>query len=205
MCRRNKGGIWGSYGFAMRRWLWILGPLAAACVVAVVLVVVRGHGPSYVWSDEFDGPQGAAPNPRIWRFATGGAGWGNSELECYTDRRANAALDGHGHLVITARRDPGHRCADGTTNDYTSARLLTQHRKTFEYGHIRVRAKLPTAPGTWPAIWALGIDHDTAGWPNSGEIDIVEKVGSMPTIAHGTLHGPDPTGGPYSVTATTAE
>jgi beta-glucanase (GH16 family) len=172
-----------------------------------VVVVAGGVGlrvrldddrPHLVWSDEFSGPSGAAPNRAHWTFDTGGAGWGNGELECYTDSRANSALDGRGHLVITARSDPDHACSGGTTNAYTSARLTTADLQTVRYGHIRVRAQLPTAPGTWPAIWALGADHATVGWPRSGEIDIDEGFGSEPGVAIGSVHGPGAHGVPYS-------
>lgn len=175
-------------------------------IVAVATLAVLAGSAScsaqqkLVWSDEFDGPAGSPPDPRVWTPMTGGKGWGNQELECYTDARDNSALDGHGYLVISAREDKGHACADGATNDYTSARLSTQGLKTVEYGTISVRAKMPTGDGAWPAFWALGQNHDSAGWPASGEIDVTEVVGKQKNVTHGTLHGPTADGKPYSVT-----
>lgn len=133
-------------------------------------------------ADEFDGVAGAAPNRSIWRFDTGGGGWGNHELEVYTDSRRNAALDGAGNLVITARRE-----ADGT---FTSARLKTQGTYTTQYGRIEARIKIPRGRGIWPAFWMLGADIDTVGWPACGEIDIMENIGSEPITVHDTVHGP---------------
>ena len=156
-------------------------------------------GPRLIWQDNFDGPAGSAPSS-AWTTVTGGSGWGNSELECYTSARGNSELDGSGDLTITALHDPGHVCSDGQHNDYTSARLTTQGTKSFEYGHIEVRAKMPTGYGIWPAFWALGSDHDTSGWPASGEIDVTEVLGRQPQITHGSLHGPDASGQPYDVT-----
>lgn len=141
-----------------------------------------------VWSDEFDGPAGALPDPDNWVFETFGDGSGNNELQCYTEVPGNIATDGKGHLVITAIKQPGHRCVDGWTNDYTSARITTQGKHTFEYGRLEVRAKVPGGPGTWPAFWALGDDHDTVGWPRSGEIDVMEHVGHDPTEVSGAVH-----------------
>ncbi len=155
--------------------------------------------PKLIWSDNFDGPAGAAPGA-AWSNVSGGNGWGNGELECYTDARGNSELDGTGDLTIIALHDPGHVCSDGKRNDYTSARLTTQGRQTFTYGRIEVRAKMPTGYGVWPAFWALGVDHETTGWPGSGEIDVTEVLGRQPQVTHGSLHGPDSSGQPYDVT-----
>jgi len=178
--------------------------LLVAGVVATCLLA--GCGPSepsqrLVWSDEFDGSAGSAPDTHAWKAATGGDGWGNNELQCYTDSRGNSALDGHGHLVITALRDPGHTCDGGRRNDYTSARLTSQNLQSFMYGTLSVRAKMPTGAGIWPAFWALGRDHDTVGWPASGEIDVTEVVGSDGAVSHATLHGAKPDGSPYAITS----
>jgi beta-glucanase (GH16 family) len=171
---------------------------------SLLLVSMAGcsRGPTLVWSDEFAGPQGSPADSAVWAPMTGGKGWGNHELECYTDSRDNSALDGNGYLVISARAAKGHACVDGSTNDYTSARLSTQGRKTFEYGTLAVRAKMPTGDGAWPAFWALGEDHETAGWPASGEIDVTEVVGKQKNVTHGTLHGPTVDGKPFSVSGT---
>jgi len=133
-------------------------------------------------ADEFDGPAGSAPNPSIWRFDTGAGGWGNGELQTYTDSRRNSALDGAGNLVITARRE-----ADGS---YTSARLKTESTYTAQYGRIEARIRIPRGQGIWPAFWMLGADIGQVGWPACGEIDVMENVGYEPTVVHGTIHGP---------------
>lgn len=143
-----------------------------------------------VWSDEFSGPAGASPYGPTWQYALGGNGWGNQELQCYTDSPDNSVLDGHGELVLTARYDPGHACSDGARNDYTSARITTETLRSLQYGQVRVRALLPTASGVWPAIWALGVDSPQVGFPASGELDIAEVVGSTPELVYGTLHAP---------------
>lgn len=149
-----------------------------------------------VWGDEFDEPVGSPPNPEHWRFALGDgtaesiAGWGNNELELYTDDAANVATDGTGSLVITARAaEPGLACYYGPCN-YTSARLLTQGRYEVTYGRIEARIKVPSGAGLWPAFWMLGTDIDSVGWPKSGEIDVMASVGRQPNRLYGTLHGP---------------
>lgn len=146
--------------------------------------------PKLVWSDEFSGAQGTQPNPKVWNYEVGGKGWGNNELQCYTKAPGNVSTDGAGRLVITAIYQPKHRCVDYATNDYTSARITTQNKMTTKYGRLEVRAKIPSGVGTWPAFWALGNDHATAGWPRSGEIDVMEAIGKSPKLSLGTLHGP---------------
>ncbi|MFJ7286943.1 glycoside hydrolase family 16 protein [Curtobacterium sp. NPDC098951] len=133
-------------------------------------------------ADEFDGPAGSAPNSAVWRFDLGGGGWGNGELQTYTDSRRNAALDGAGNLVITARRE-----ADGS---FTSARLKTEGTTTAQYGRIEARIRIPRGQGIWPAFWMLGADIGSVGWPACGEIDVMENVGYEPAVVHGTVHGP---------------
>jgi beta-glucanase (GH16 family) len=142
-----------------------------------------------VWHDEFEGPAGAPPSAANWVFETGGGGFGNNELEYYTTRPTNVALDGHGMLSITARRESymGH--------DYTSARLKTQGKFEHRYGRYEARLRIPKGQGIWPAFWMLGSDIGTVSWPNCGEIDIMENVGKEPTLVHGTLHGPGYSGG----------
>ncbi|WP_444963651.1 glycoside hydrolase family 16 protein [Nocardiopsis sp. M1B1] len=135
-----------------------------------------------VWSDEFDGAAGSAPNPANWNHETGAHGWGNNELQNYTDSRANSALDGQGNLVITARQE-----ADGS---YTSARMTTQDKVEHAYGRIEARIQIPRGQGIWPAFWMLGSDFPDTPWPDSGEIDIMENVGYEPHMVHGTVHGP---------------
>jgi beta-glucanase (GH16 family) len=156
--------------------------------------------PELIWSDEFEGPAGALPNPSTWNFEVGGAGWGNNELECYTQVPGNVSTDGNGSLVITALYQPGHGCVDGSINDFTSARITTQNKYTTQYGRLEVRAKLPYGAGTWPAFWALGEPITEVGWPAAGEIDVMEVVGSQPTTVHGSLHGPTADGSPFFIT-----
>jgi beta-glucanase (GH16 family) len=138
--------------------------------------------PVLLAADEFDGPAGSAPNPGIWRYDLGAGGWGNAELQTYTDSRRNAALDGAGNLVITARRE-----ADGS---YSSARLKSESTYTAQYGRIEARIRIPRGQGIWPAFWMLGADIGQVGWPACGEIDVMENVGYEPRLVHGTVHGP---------------
>jgi beta-glucanase (GH16 family) len=155
------------------------------------------------WSDEFNQPAGSLPDPGVWKpeigdgFLNGLAGWGNGELEYYTGNPENVSTDGQGNLAITARKlEAGStlRCADGPCQ-YTSARLITWGRQEAEHGRIEARLKLPQGQGLWPAFWMLGSNLAQAGWPQSGEIDIVENIGREPKTAHGTLHGPGYSGG----------
>jgi beta-glucanase (GH16 family) len=138
--------------------------------------------------DEFSGTAGAPPDPGKWIHETGGGGWGNNELECYTSSTSNAHLDGLGDLLIVARRAPGTVCTDGNVNNYTSARL--DSRWSFQYGEIDVRAKMPTGQGIWPAFWAMGTNFPQVGWPSAGEMDFSEVIGKQPSIDHVAVHGP---------------
>jgi beta-glucanase (GH16 family) len=136
-----------------------------------------------VWSDEFNGAAGAAPDSSKWTYDLGASGWGNQELESYTDTRENSFLDGKGHLVIRALRT-----SDGK---YTSARLKTEGKFSTQYGRIEARIKLPRGQGIWPAFWMLGADIGSVGWPACGEVDIMENIGREPRLNHGSLHGPN--------------
>lgn len=151
-----------------------------------------------LWSDEFEGAEGAPPNPENWTYETGGGGWGNEELQYYTDTTDNASLDGDGNLVITARQiDPAStdlQCWYGPCT-HTSARLITQYKQEFQYGRIESRLRVPEGSGIWPALWMLGTDITEVGWPQTGEIDIMEFVGRTPHEIFGTLHGPGYNGG----------
>jgi len=150
-------------------------------------------GWTLVWSDEFSGPDGSAPDPSKWTYDTGGKGWGNTELECYTSRLQNAQING-GNLVITAQQENApFVCSDGSTNSYTSARLKTQGLFSQAYGRFEARIKVSAGQGMWPAFWMLGKDITTAGWPTCGEIDIMENIGKEPGTVHGSLHGPSTT------------
>lgn len=152
---------------------------------------------SLTWQDDFDGPAGATFDHAKWTTDLGGNGWGNQELEFYTADTANVALDGQGHLVITARAEPPtttNTCWYGRCR-YTSARLKTQGVFTQTYGRFEVRMKIPRGQGVWPAFWMLGSDIDTVGWPTCGEVDVMENIGREPNIVHGTVHGPGYSGG----------
>lgn len=141
-----------------------------------------------VWSDEFEGEAGELPDPSKWTFdlGTGEDGWGNQELQRYTNNPENVSLDGEGNLVITAIRDG---------NSFTSARIKTQGLFAQQYGRFEARLKTPFGPGLWPAFWLLGANVDTVGWPQCGEIDIMELRGQQPHIIHGSVHGPGYSGG----------
>ncbi|MFJ8887774.1 ricin-type beta-trefoil lectin domain protein [Streptomyces sp. NPDC102402] len=142
------------------------------------------------FSDEFDGAAGSAVNGAKWQIETGD-NVSNHERQYYTAGRNNAVLDGQGNLVITARKEnPGnYQCWYGRC-EYTSARLNTSGKFTTTYGRVESRMKIPRGQGIWPAFWMLGADIGSVGWPNSGEIDIMENVGFEPGTVHGTLHGP---------------
>jgi beta-glucanase (GH16 family) len=142
------------------------------------------------FTDDFDGPAGGGVDQGKWRLETGD-NVNNHEREYYTSGTNNAALDGQGHLVITARKEnpANYQCWYGTCQ-YTSARLNTASTFTQAYGHFETRMKLPRGQGMWPAFWMLGNDIGTVGWPTSGEIDIMENVGFEPGSVHGTIHGP---------------
>jgi beta-glucanase (GH16 family) len=146
-----------------------------------------------VWADEFDQAEGSGPDPAKWGFDLGGGGWGNHELQTYTDRRVNARIEG-GRLVIEARRET-FTGSDGRTRDYTSARLKTRGKASWTFGRIEARIQIPRGQGIWPAFWMLGNGIGTVGWPACGEIDIMENIGREPTLLHGAIHGPGFSGG----------
>ncbi|HEX6347237.1 family 16 glycosylhydrolase [Umezawaea sp.] len=143
------------------------------------------------FADEFNGPAGGGVDGSKWQLETGD-NVNNHERQMYTNSRSNAATDGAGNLVITARKEnpANYNCWYGRC-EYTSARLNTAGRFTQTYGHYETRMKLPRGQGMWPAFWMLGADINTGNpWPGSGEIDIMENVGFEPNTVHGTLHGP---------------
>jgi len=145
---------------------------------------------SYVltWSDEFNGVNGSLPDPSKWIMETGGGGWGNNELETYTNRTQNAHVQ-DGNLVITANQEK-YTGADGIARQYTSARIKTAGLFEQKYGRFETRIKIPQGQGMWPAFWMLGNNIDKAAWPACGEIDVMENIGKEPAIAHGSMHGP---------------
>ncbi len=135
-----------------------------------------------IWSDEFDGPNGAPVDQAKWGFETGGTGWNQNELEYYTDQTSNAQIQ-DGNLLLVARKEAYQG------NQYTSARLISKGKFEQMYGRFEARMKIPTGQGLWPAFWLLGNDIDSVSWPQCGEIDIMEHINSEAQIgAH--LHGP---------------
>ncbi|WP_069169709.1 glycoside hydrolase family 16 protein [Streptomyces griseus] len=151
-------------------------------------------GETPFWQAEFDGAAGVRPSERFWNTETGNRdaeGWGNNELQYYTDDAANSALDGAGHLVISARPAPEGSdlpCFTQSSCPWTSARLTTEGKVALTRGRVEVRAKMPTGAGLLPAIWMLG--DNGVEWPGQGEIDICEVVGQEPRTVYGTAHGP---------------
>ena len=136
-----------------------------------------------VMQDEFDVV--GAPNNALWSYntGTGGNGWGNNELEYYTDRPQNIKVE-DGMLKITALKE------SYMGSSYTSARILTKGKLEQQYGRIEARIKMPWGKGLWPAFWMLGANSDTVAWPQCGEVDIMEYLGNNPTSMFGTVHGP---------------
>ena len=156
-------------------------------------------GMTLAWSDEFTANY---INNNNWSYDIGGSGWGNNELEYYTNSNKNAYSTG-GYLVIEARKETMG------TNNYTSARMISKDKKTFTYGRIDFRAKLPKGQGVWPALWMLGNNIGTTPWPACGEIDIMELLGHEPQKTYGTIHwgaaggGSTHIGGNYSLSSLT--
>jgi beta-glucanase (GH16 family) len=150
------------------------------------------------WQDEFNDPAGTRPSSSRWVFNIGGEPqWGNQEWQHYTDRPQNVSTDGNGNLAITARREklPGMQNCPYGTCDLTSGRITTKGTFNQAYGRFEARIKIPSGQGLWPAFWMMGNNIDSVGWPNSGEIDIMEVIGREPRTLYGTLHGPGYSGG----------
>ena len=163
-------------------------------IVFVMVTVITGCSDSdsefntLVMQDNFS--EDGAPNSDLWTFeiGTGDNGWGNNELQYYTDRTENITQQ-NGFLVVTAREEEFEGSA------YTSARIITKGNFERRYGRFEARMRLPTGRGLWPAFWMLGADIDDNPWPEAGEIDIMEYVGQNPTIMFGSVHGPGYSGG----------
>ncbi|MDB5205173.1 MAG: bglA 1 [Flavisolibacter sp.] len=152
-----------------------------------VTITIGSSSSSVVWSDEFNTP--GAPDPAKWGYDLGANnGWGNNELEYYTNRPENVIVS-NGTLKIITKKETFSGSA------YTSARILTKDKFSFKYGKMEVRAKLPSGGGIWPAAWMLGSNINTAPWPACGEIDVMEHVGNQPNKIFGTLHYPGRSGG----------
>lgn len=178
----------------MKRWVLF------GCLLFVCALIPLAKSPAQqpwqpVWSDEFNGPAGAPPDPAKWTYDLGNhRGWGNHELETYTNEPANAHMDGKGNLAI--RAEP---IASG---GYASTRIRTQglfaagpgSRREDRF-RVEARIKVPAGAGLWPAFWMLGDTFNNHNWPQCGEIDIMESLGREPSINHGSLHGPGYSGG----------
>jgi len=189
----------------------LFAPIGALMAISVALSLavnpVADAAPKklkLLWSDEFNGKKGARRSAKVWSAEIGGGGWGNAERQYYTDKSANASMDGAGRLIITADRIsneyteqvgtvPGtedilNRCSEC---QFTSARLKTARKLSFMYGRVEARIKMPVGVGTWPAFWMLGGDLlDGVPWPECGEVDIMEFRGDISDRATHALHGP---------------
>ncbi|ULQ55229.1 family 16 glycosylhydrolase [Flavihumibacter rivuli] len=164
------------------------GKTIARSTQIMVNVATSGGGTGLVWSDEFETNGSPDPNKWVFEIGTGSNGWGNNELQYYTNRQDNAVVS-NGVLRITAKKE------NFSGSAYTSSRMITKGKFEFKYGRVEARAKLPQGVGTWPAIWMLGANINAVGWPNCGEIDIMEHKGSEPNKIYGTLHYPGRSGG----------
>jgi beta-glucanase (GH16 family) len=140
------------------------------------------------FSDEFNGPAGPIDGTK-WGFDVGGGGWGNNELEYYTDSTNNVTVDGNGALEIIARQESFMGAS------YTSGRINTRGKFSQAYGRFEARIQIAQGKGIWPAFWTLGDNLGSAGWPGCGELDIQETVGALPSVNHGSAHGPGYSGG----------
>jgi hypothetical protein len=128
------------------------------------------------WVEQFEA---GIINTSLWNYELGGGGWGNNELQTYTNSTANVSSD-TGYLHITALNPAG--------TIYTSGRINTQGKKEFTYFRVDIRAKLPEGKGLWPALWMMGANSSLVGWPKCGEIDIMELLGHEPSVVHGAVH-----------------
>lgn len=166
-----------------RRWAWL--SVACTTVLAVGCGVSAAEDENslptaQLGSDTFDGPAGAPPDPRMWTYDLGGGGWGNHETQRYKDSQENVRLDGNGNLLLEARATP---------SGYTSARVVTRDRFEFTHGTLSARIKFPAGKGIHSAFWLLGENIAQVGYPESGEIDVMEAVGDM-RESHNAIHGP---------------
>ena len=156
--------------------------LASLCLGVAIAPVIQAQSWELSWADEFE--YTGLPDSLLWTYDVGGGGWGNNELQYYTEKRTeNARVDGTA-LIIEAHKESGY------SRDYTSARLVSKGNGDWTYGRIEVRAKLPTGRGTWPAIWMLPTEsrYGNGRWPDTGEIDIMEHVGYNANTVHATVH-----------------
>jgi beta-glucanase (GH16 family) len=170
--------------------------LSALLILVAGIAQAQDRRERLIWSDEFNHSADSAPDPANWKFETGAGGFGNQELETYCSygssqapcdaAHPNAFVGKDGYLHIVAR-------SDGQWH-YTSARLKTEGLKSFQYGRIEARIKVPKGEGFWPAFWMLGDNVPSAHWPACGELDIMENIGKKPETIHGSIHGTGFTG-----------
>ena len=155
------------------------------------VVAARLSRGKYVFRDEFNKTRRTPVDSSKWTAEIGGSGWGNEELQYYTNSIENAYHDGQGALVIKAMKlpAPSFDCWYGQCR-YTSARLVTKHKFDLKYGRFEARIKISRGQGMWSAFWLLGNNIDTVGWAECGEIDVMENIGREPATVHGTIHGP---------------
>lgn len=155
-------------------------------VLFSALLIIQGSQaqneapPKLVWADEFS--ENGLPDSTKWDYDVGDHGWGNNELQYYSKADQKNARVENGILIIEAKIDASH------PKGYSSARLVTRGKATWQYGYFEIKAKLPEGVGTWPAIWMLAEENRHGGWPKNGEIDIMEHVGFDPGKVHGTVH-----------------
>ncbi len=164
----------------------VIAKSASGKTISKSIQVIVSVAFSLLWSDEFN--TNGSPDPSKWGYDLGAGGWGNGELQYYTSRTENVIVQ-NGVLRINLIKE------NFSGSNYTSARMLSNGKFSFKYGVVEVRAKLPAGGGTWPAIWTLGSNFKTAGWPACGEIDIMEHKGNDLNRVHGTLHYPGRSGG----------
>lgn len=170
----------------MKKWKLFILLLMQPALFQQQIFSQSNKGYELVWSDEFN--YTGLPDSTKWGYNIGAGGWGNEESQYYSKRINNAVVK-NGTLKIIAAKEKYQG------SDYTSARLLTKNKFSFTYGKVSARAKIPVGKGTWPAIWMLGANDEQAGWPQCGEIDIMEHAGNRPNKIYGTLHYPGHSGG----------
>lgn len=160
-------------------------------VMGTSLTSVTAAPAKILWRQEFNGKANSAPSSKIWGYDLGGMN-ANSEEQFYTKSRKNIRMDGSGNLVIQAIpiKEGSAQWLKCISCKFSSARIKTQDKLAFKYGKIESRIKMPSGVGTWPAFWMLGTNLERLGWPDAGEIDIVEARGADPLMVFGTLHGP---------------
>ena len=166
------------------------GSKSTSTSITITVFVTTGA----IWSDEFD--TNGSPDSANWGYDLGAGGWGNNESQFYTNRSDNVIVE-NGVLKIITKKESYQG------SSYTSARLLSKGKFSIKYGKIEFRAKLPIGGGTWPALWMLGDNISTVGWPACGEIDIMEHKGNELNKIHGTLHFPGRSGGNPDTTVVT--